>query len=232
MLAEAMLGERVEECDVVHQRQREAADQRDPSEPTGSEYGDRQRHHGCGLHHGTGHLAHPTGRRGDVVQHPFAVARAKATTKRVPEPAKRVWPSWGSRLCHPFIIAVLPIHVVTADTHPYPLWPARRAHPPPGAKSQPAQSLVPARRIRAYLLAGAASTAGGAGRHPASRSLAGSRHAKRAPAGRTIDESYAIVAARMRPLVALQTGQHLIVRHHVRKPESRYLATTPGGKAC
>jgi hypothetical protein len=40
-------------------------------------------------------LAHPTGRRGDVVQHPFAVARAEATTKRVPEPAKWVWPAWG-----------------------------------------------------------------------------------------------------------------------------------------
>jgi hypothetical protein len=47
--------------------------------------------------HGTGQLADPTGRRGDVVQRPFAVARVEATTKRVPEPAKWVWPAFKAQ---------------------------------------------------------------------------------------------------------------------------------------
>jgi hypothetical protein len=64
-----------------------------------------------------GPVGGPDGRRGDVVQRPFAVARVEATTKRVPEPAKWVWPAWGIRLCHAWIIAVRSVHVVPADTH-------------------------------------------------------------------------------------------------------------------
>ena len=91
--------------------------------------------------------------------------------------------------------------------------------------------MFPANEIRAYLLAGAASSDRGVGHLWARRSLAGSRYVTRARAGTTLAESYAIVAARMLLLVALQGCQQSPARPDVQETQSPYLATIPKGSA-
>ncbi len=94
----------LEEDAVVHQRQHRSADHRNPSDPTESEYENRQRSADRRLRQGSGHLAQPTAASGDVVHHPLAIARVEATTKRVPEPAHWARPAWGIHLYHASII--------------------------------------------------------------------------------------------------------------------------------
>src|SRR5262249_27095104 len=89
VLDEAVVGGLVEVDHRIDQRQREPANRADPRDPTGSQREEQHHRKWYHLHHRANDLAGPSATAGEVVQHPLAIAGAKRTAHRVPDPAHR-----------------------------------------------------------------------------------------------------------------------------------------------